>query len=64
MKENRLIDELVSSTGLPQDPVEKELATLVKAAGLTPQALNLEELRQVMTKYLQEVLLEAKDTYK
>ena len=55
-----LIDELTTSTGLPQDAVGAELDRLIRAAGLKPESLTLDQLRTILADYLQDVFVEAK----
>ncbi len=55
-----LLRVLIESTGLPPEAVERELSRMVKNHGLDPAALTLEDVRQVLSSYLQDVLLEAK----
>ena len=55
-----LIDELTSSTGLPEELLSAELERLILAAGLKPEALTLDDIRAILAEYLQDVFLEAK----
>ncbi len=59
MGEQLLID-VATATGLPEELVTRELGKLIKKAGLDPARLTLEELRQVLAEYVQDVLLAAK----
>ncbi len=56
-----LIEELKTSTGLPQDLLGAELERLILAAGLEPQNLTLDDLRAIIAEYLQDVFIEAKN---
>jgi hypothetical protein len=53
-----LLRKVVQATGLPQDPVQKELEVFIEQHGISPQDLTLDELRDVMVEYLQSVFLE------
>ncbi len=55
---NTLSKTVIAATGLPQDPVEREFNALLEKYGKTPEALTVEELREVMAEYLQVVFLE------
>lgn len=57
----RLFQTLVEATGLPQNPVEKELTSLLIKFEKHPDTLTLDELREVMADYLQTVFLELHD---
>ncbi len=53
----KLCKNLVAATGLPTVPVENELARLLGEAGLDPSRVTLEELREMMANYLQDIML-------
>lgn len=55
---NNLAQTLITATGLPQDPVEREFNKILEKYGKTQEELTLEELREVMAEYLQLVFLE------
>jgi hypothetical protein len=57
-----LLGQLSRATGLPQDLVQKELERLIGKAGKNP-SLELEELRDILAEYLQEVLLQAQSEF-
>lgn len=57
-----LLGQLSRATGLPQDLVQKELERLVGKAGKN-QTLELDELRDILADYLQEVLLQAQSEF-
>lgn len=52
---------VIQATGLPQEPVKKELEGLAAAHGKSLETLTLEELREVMADYLQTVFLELQE---
>jgi len=56
-----LINTVVSATGLPEDPIQRELSSLLNKHGKAPEHLTLEDLREIMADYLQTVLVEAKE---
>lgn len=53
-----LAQTLISATGLPQDPVEREFNKILEKYGKSQEHLTLNELREVMAEYLQIVFLE------
>lgn len=55
---NPLLTQVMEQTGLPQNALEKEVTRVLTAHGLTEENVGLEELRQVLADYLQEVFLE------
>ena len=58
-----LLRELIEATGLPGHLVEKEINRLAAKHGLNPKALTLDDVRELLASYLQDVLSEAKLTY-
>jgi len=60
MKGKKLIDSITAATGLPQKLIDKELKLLIEKSGFDINNINMEELRVVISQYLQEVLLNAK----
>lgn len=59
----KLFDEVTDATGLPGEAVSKELEALLAGSGLQKNDITLEELRQVLAAYVQDVLLAAKEEY-
>ncbi len=55
-----LLRVLIQSTGLPMDAVEREITRLLAARNLRPESLTIENVREILAFYLQDVLLEAK----
>ena len=64
MKQNSkdLLELLIAETGLPPELMERELNHLIVKLGMKKDKLNLEQLRQLMTVYLQEVLPQARQS--
>ncbi|NJL24801.1 MAG: hypothetical protein HC902_06295 [Calothrix sp. SM1_5_4] len=62
MDGKRLLSILIDATGLPADTLEREINRLVEARGLTPDQVTLEDLRDILANYLQDALLEAKQS--
>jgi hypothetical protein len=56
----KILGEITAATGLPQELVSDELTRLISAAGLTTSELTLEDLRLILSEYVQDVLLSAK----
>jgi hypothetical protein len=53
-----LTEQVVTLTGLPQEALTKEFEDVIKKEGFNPEALTLEELRLVLSSYLNEIFLE------
>jgi len=56
--ENNLYNEVISCTGLDGSEINNEFTNLLKKNSLDPECLTLEQLREVMAEYLQDVFLE------
>lgn len=55
---NELYNSVISETGLQNEGIEDEFSKLLQKHSLDPQNLTLEQLREVMTEYLQDVFVE------
>ena len=55
-----LLRVLIQSTGLPMDAVEREINRLLQARNLQAEDLTLEDVREILAFYLQDVLTEVK----
>ena len=58
-----LLRALIEATGLPADAVEREMQRLIESKGLSPDQITLEDIRELLAHYLQDVLVEAKAAY-
>lgn len=58
-----LLRALIEATGLPEEAVDREIQRLCAAQGIDPEEITLDNLRDVLALYLQDVLVEAKATY-
>jgi hypothetical protein len=56
----QLLRGLSELTGLPYDLIEKELFALVAKTGKSPDEIGLDELREILATYVQDILLSAK----
>ena len=60
MSGRSLLEDVSKATGLPSDLAFRELKSLVEKSGVAMEQLSLEELREILADYLQDVLLQAK----
>lgn len=56
-----LLEMVILATGLPEGEVRRELQTLMIQHGKTAETLTVDDLREMMTEYLQDVILAAKE---
>ncbi len=55
-----LLKLLIESTGLPTEAVEREIHRLVAKHGIKHTDITLDDVREILTSYLQDTLVEAK----
>lgn len=55
-----LLRVLIQSTGLPMDAVEREINSLLAQRNLKPEDLTIDQVREMLAAYLQDVLTEVK----
>lgn len=60
MTGRRLFDTLIESSGLPTESLKAELERLLSASTTTPDTLSMQQIRDILADYLQDVLPEAK----
>lgn len=58
---NALLETLVIATGLPERDIRRELQALMLKYGKRPETLTMDDLRQLMRDYVQDVLVETKE---
>ncbi|MDZ4084174.1 MAG: hypothetical protein U1E10_14620 [Bdellovibrionales bacterium] len=63
MRGTALINELSHATGLPDDLIGEELSRIIASAGKSTSDVTLDELREMLAAYLQDVLIEAKESF-
>ena len=55
-----LIGYFIVASGLPKELAERELNSLILRSGKEASSIDLDELREILVDYLQDVLTEAK----
>ncbi len=59
----KLLKDITDATGLPSEGVENELDRLIHAAGIKKENLTLDDLREVLANYMQDILLSAQQEF-
>ena len=60
MEGRALLKLLIESTGLPTEAVEREINRLVARHGVSDAEVTLDDVRNILTEYLQDTLVETK----
>lgn len=60
MKGHTLIQKVCSQTDIPEYLLNAELRELLEKKNFSEEHLTLDQLRELLTEYLQDILLEAK----
>lgn len=55
-----LVETVIAGTGLPDQMIRDEFTALLTKHGKTAETLTLDDLREVLADYLQDVLVTAK----
>lgn len=61
---DNLFDKVVKSTGLPEELVTQDFLKKVTDKGFDRGTLTLDQIRDVLADYLQDVILQAREEYK
>ena len=62
MAENELIDTLCRATGLPYNTIRSEVQSLIKSRQLDEDKIEIEDLREILAEYLQDILLKLSES--
>lgn len=57
-----LLRFLVEASGLPRESIDMELKKLLQRFGISPEHVTIDDVRDIMSTYLQDALTEAKDS--
>lgn len=62
--DDNLFEKVVQGTGLPEELVSQDFLKVITDKGYEKNSLTLDQLRDALADYLQEVILQARDEYK
>ena len=62
--DDNLFEKIVKSTGLPEELVTQDFLKKVSDKGFEKSTLTLDQIRDVLADYLQDVILQAREEYK
>ena len=57
----QLIDKICQSTDLPEELLNRELLSLLTANNINSEELTLDQLRDLLSEYLQDTLIKLKE---
>lgn len=60
MEGKALVQSVLKATGLESTSLESEFRKVIRDSNASEETLTLEQLREVLASYLQDVLVEAK----
>ncbi|MCB0364196.1 MAG: hypothetical protein H6624_13850 [Bdellovibrionaceae bacterium] len=63
MRGAELLNVVAEATGLPQSLIVNEIHRLAVKSGMSVETLTLDDLRDLLAEYLQDVLITAKSHY-
>lgn len=62
--DDNLFDKVVKSTGLPEELVTQDFLKKISDKGFDKSTLTIDQVRDVLAEYLQDVILQAREEYK
>lgn len=62
--DDNLFDKIVKSTGLPEELITQDFLKKISEKGFEKSTLTLDQIRDVLSEYLQDVILQAREQYK
>ena len=62
--DDNLFEKVVQGTGLPEELVSQDFLKVITDKGYEKNSLTLDQLRDALADYMQEVILQARDEYK
>ncbi len=62
--EDNLFNKIIAGTGLPKNLISQEFLKKIQEMGFDKETLTVEQLREVLSDYLQEVIIGAREELK
>ncbi|MES2768380.1 MAG: hypothetical protein V4596_04475 [Bdellovibrionota bacterium] len=62
--DDNLFEKIVKSTGLPEELVTQDFLKKISDKGFEKSTLTLDQIRDVLADYLQDVILQVREEYK
>ncbi|MGE3973144.1 MAG: hypothetical protein AB7F59_01310 [Bdellovibrionales bacterium] len=60
----KVLEQIAEATGLPSHLVMGELKGMIEKAGLDAQTMSMDDLRNILAEYLQNVILNAREEFR
>lgn len=62
--DDNLFDKVVKNTGLPEELVTQDFLKKISDKGFDRSTLTIDQVRDVLAEYLQDVILQAREEYR
>jgi hypothetical protein len=62
--DDNLFEKIVKSTGLPEELISQDFLKKISDKGFEKSSLTIDQIRDVLSEYLQDVILQAREEYK
>lgn len=62
--DDNLFEKIVKSTGLPEELITQDFLKKISEKGFEKSTLTIDQIRDVLSEYLQDVILQAQEEYK
>jgi hypothetical protein len=59
--DDNLFEKIVKSTGLPEELISQDFLKKISEKGFEKSTLTIDQIRDVLSEYLQDIILEAQE---
>lgn len=62
--DDNLFEQIVKNTGLPEELISQDFLKRISEKGFQKSSLTIDQIRDVLAEYLQDVILQAREDFK
>jgi hypothetical protein len=62
--DDNLFEKIVKNTGLPEELISQDFLKKISDKGFEKNSLTIDQIRDVLAEYLQDVILQAREDFK
>lgn len=62
--DDKLFEKIVKNTGLPEELISQDFLKKISDKGFEKNSLTIDQIRDVLAEYLQDVILQARENFK